>query len=926
MHIHRTNCVGWTNWWVLLCLLSFVTAVKDHTFKTCDQAGFCHRNRHFASQVRQNANYIPQYHIEGSSVGLGTDPGKFSVIGTILKKLPNDATVELPFEISVLDNTVRVTVDENRKGINVPNVYSTKRYSETSKWAFLADLPYQKDVKNTIEKNRVSLEYGQDLSVQIDFYPVKITVLKKGEPVVVVNDQNLLNVEHWRSRSDDSENHLSPEESDYDMFEDSFHSSKEDSLPFGPEAVGLDFAFKGFTHLYGIPEHADSLDLKDTTGSLPYRLFNVDIFEYETDSRMSMYGTIPFLMAVKPDTTAALFWINSADTFIDIDKNSNIEDSSSHWISENGLLDFLIIVGDTPAQVNEKYGSITGNTQLPPMFSLGYHQCRWNYNDETDVLDINAKFDEHQIPYDTIWLDIEYADQKKYFTWQNEKFPDPKRMLSELDHTGRNLVFIVDPHIKTGYSVSKDLISKKITINDKTNSSYHGHCWPGESVWVDSMNPNSQSYWDSKFEWSPKNHFMGGESDNIHLWNDMNEPSVFNGPEDSSPRDNIHYGGWEHRSVHNVYGLTFHEATYNALAKRQIGNTNRERPFVLTRAYYAGSQRTAAMWTGDNMSKWEYLKISIPMVLTSGVSGMPFAGADVGGFFGNPSKELLTRWYQTGIWYPFFRAHAHIDSRRREPWVAGEPYTSIMRDAIKLRYSLLPVIYTSFYESSTIGTPVMRPIFYDHLDNLDSYSIDDQFYIGGSAVEGSGILVKPVTDEGATEVSIYIPNDEVHYDYTNGQLDEVKIYRAKAAHYITKAVSLNDIPMLLTGGSILALKNRYRRSTKLMKNDPYSLVIALDSQGKASGSLYIDDGESFLYSNDEYANVAFTSTSNLISGTSVLASAKYLDSLSGLEIEKITLLIEVSGHKAVIHKPQLKINTKWEIRISDDREIEHDEL
>jgi len=946
------------NYFHIFLLFAFLfnpaLSVKEYLFKTCESAGFCSRNKHFASKVVGNVNYIPKYAIDSSSIEL-VEEGNFKLTGSILKSLPL-GQISLPFEITVIKgNNIRFQVNEERLGhlddkIS-DKVVSHHRYNETSKWAFVEDVPYvnKDEVKYTVHKNQIELQYGSnhEYTLEIQFYPIKLTVSYKGQPQVVVNDKNMLNFEHWRSRSDPLENHLHEEESSHDMFLDSFEDSKADKVPLGPESIGLDFTFKNFKHLYGIPEHADSLDLKDTTDSnLPYRLFNVDIFEYETESRMPMYGSIPLLVASKPELSVGLFWINSADTFINIDKTTHDKDSISHWISENGVLDFMIILDKTPADINRNYGLITGYTQLPQLFALGYHQCRWNYNDEKDVLEINSLMDEHQIPYDTIWLDIEYADEKKYFTWQHDKFPSLEKMVQKLDRTGRNLVVIIDPHIKTGYSVSEELLTKKLAINDPLNSSYYGHCWPGESVWIDTTNPSSQSCWDSKFQWGSV--FMGGKSANIHLWNDMNEPSVFNGPETTSPRDNLHYGGWEHRSLHNIYGLSFHEATYESLLKRLLGNTNRERPFVLTRSYYAGSQRTAAMWTGDNMSKWEYLRASIPMVLTSNVVGMPFAGADVGGFFGDPSKELLTRWYQTGIWYPFFRAHAHIDSRRREPWVPGDPYTSIIRNALNLRYSFLPVFYTSFYEASKSGLPIIKPLFYDHPTDLASYSIEDEFFVGDS-----GLLVKPVTNEDAETISFYLPDRKIYYDFSNGDITqpdkEVKSYQVKKPQYIEKDVTLEDIPILLQGGSILARKERYRRSSKLMERDPYTLIIALDEQGNASGKLYVDDGESFNYKHaDEFLLVEFSASKEQISGTIKSINFGYAATLDDITIEKITVLsnqeykvkdvkISQSGrtwagsysdsvaNKVTIINPKISIGSGWTIDITQPT-IDHDEL
>lgn len=938
---------------VLLLHVNQVFAVKSFLFKTCESSGFCHRNRAFASNIRHaGSSYEPKYAIDASSVQLDGIGGKLVVSGTILKKLPNGlGTRLLPFQLSLIDgNNVRLQVDEEREDAHLPEslLVEHRRYNETPNWAFAAaDLPLssKEGTQFKLKKDRLLFSYGDnnEYAAELSFSPVKLTISHNGAEQFVLNDRQFLNVEHLRTKHTNTQ-HLFPEESDFNMFEDSFGDSKSDTIPLGPESVALDFSFRDFQHVYGIPEHADSLSLKDTTNeALPYRLYNVDIFEYETGSRMPMYGSIPLLLALKPGVSMGVFWINSADTFIDIDKSTG--DTKTHWISENGVLDVMIFIGKTPQDINKSYGLVTGYTSLPQLFSLGYHQCRWNYNDENDVLAINDLFDQHQIPYDTIWLDIEYAEQKKYFTWQKDNFPDPEHMLQELQDTERNLVVIIDPHLKTGYDVSDDVVSKKITINDPTNNTYYAHCWPGESVWIDTMNPSSQAYWDYQFEYSKKNEFMGKLSTNIHIWNDMNEPSVFDGPETSSQKDNLHYGNWEHRSVHNAYGLSYHEATYNSLVKR-LESTDRQRPFILTRSYFAGSQRTAAMWTGDNMSKWEYLKASIPMVLTSNVVNMPFSGADVGGFFGNPSKELLTRWYQTGIWYPFFRAHAHIDSRRREPWVPGEPYTSIIRDALRLRYSLLPTFYTAFFEASTDGSPVMKPVFYESPDNLDSYAIDDQFFLGNS-----GLLVKPVTEENAHSVRVYLPDTQKYYRLTNGEIGQNDVVQLTSAGHVEVNVELTDIPIFLKGGSIISRKDRPRRSSKLMSRDPYTLVIALDDKNMASGTLYIDDGESFNYQKGDSLVVDFTVTNGQILAVVAGNSPKYTKSLDDVHIEKIVLLqaenvdaisVQQLGDKwaarfgaengnLVIKRPNLKINAPWKVTLGEHVErkvasLQQDEL
>lgn len=914
-----------------------VWAVKEELFKNCDNSGFCRRNRHYAQQIAEKGIQGP-YFVDPDSILIGE-----SVIeGIIYKKLPLNSLVNLPFELSLLKGeSVRFKVDEDRAKIDKGNL-TTRRYNEASKFAFDED-EYAKRLEFLSEKiekkiNSVLFTFGpQDQNKAVlEFNPVKLTLYHQNEAQIVLNEKNFLNIEHYRTKEDNTANLRADLELNFDMFEDSFRDSNHDTLPFGPESVAVDIDFIGFQHVYGIPEHADSLALKSTVGTLwPYRLFNVDIFQYETDSRMPMYGSIPLMVAVKPKVSVGVFWINAADTFIDIDKKDSVE---THWISENGLLDVVLFVGKTPSEINEKYGQLTGNIELPQEFALGYHQCRWNYHDEADVLDVSAKMDVHRIPCDTIWLDIEYTDKKKYFTWNQNNFGHHLEMLDVLDHTGRNLVVIIDPHLKTEYEVSDYVVKHGLAINNSKNDTYKGHCWPGESVWIDSLNIKAQEYWDKLFELANSNKFIADKT-NVHLWNDMNEPSFFNGPETSSEKDNLHYGDWEHRSVHNLWGKSFHELTYKSLTKR-LHSTPRQRPFILTRSYYAGSQRTAAMWTGDNMAEWDYLKISIPMVLTSNVVGMPFAGADVGGFFGDPSNELLTRWYQTGIWYPFFRAHAHIDTRRREPWIAGEPFTSIIRDAVILRYSLLPTLYTLFYESSITGAPIWKPMVYENPENVDTYTIDDQFYLGNS-----GLLIKPVTKENASLTQIYIPDDSIYYDYTNGKTLGGAPIHYKEPGYFKKEVGLADIPILLKGGHVIFTRNRYRRSSKLMRNDPYQVVVALDKDGNAQGSLYIDDGESFEYKNGKSLTVSLAAKDNTIVGTSFVADADYSHRCESLYIEKITLLgqdkkvhkVEVNqngmskqvnfvqeGNKVDILNARISLVGEWNVAVSNM--ADHDEL
>lgn len=324
---------------------------------------------------------------------------------------------------------------------------------------------------------------------------------------------------------------------------------------------------------------------------------------------------------------------------------------------------------------------------------------------QEDFLEVNANFDKHQIPLDNLWLDIEHTQGKKYFTWDMAAFPDPEEMISSLIE--RKTVVIVDPHLKKddAYPLYVQLREEaELAVSNPGTGAqiFEGDCWPGQSIWPDFVNPLTRIWWRKQF-------LLGthpGQTNSTFIWNDMNEPSVFSGPEITMNKDLRHVGGTvEHRDVHNIYGHYMQRATFEGLLHRK---QDQERPFVLTRAAYAGSQRFGAKWTGDNKADWSHLAVSVPMLLSLSLAGMPFVGADVGGFFGDPDPELLARWYQVGALQPFFRAHAHIDTKRREPWLLPEPYFSTVREAIRLRYRLLPYIYYLFVESARGGKPIVR--------------------------------------------------------------------------------------------------------------------------------------------------------------------------------------------------------------------------
>ena len=339
----------------------------------------------------------------------------------------------------------------------------------------------------------------------------------------------------------------------------------------------MDFSFHYASEVYGLPEHASSLALKTTISPLdgsssnphhhytePFRLYNLDVFEYELDEPMALYGHIPVMLGhglvqdgdLEVGRTAGIFWFNPSETFVDISTTSSGTGRHTHWMSETGNIDVFLFPGSSPASVWNQYSAVTGRQQLPPIFSLGYHQCRWNYRDERDVSAVEAKFEELDYPYDVLWLDIEHTDGKRYFTWDKNTFPSPIDMQKNVSAHGRKMVTIVDPHIKRDhrYPIHKEATEKGLYIKDKDGKDFDGWCWPGQSSYLDFTNPDVRQWWAEQFS-VDKYH---GSTLDLFTWNDMNEPSVFNGPEVSMPKDCQSVTGVEHRYWHNLYGVCDH--------------------------------------------------------------------------------------------------------------------------------------------------------------------------------------------------------------------------------------------------------------------------------------------------------------------------------------------------------------------------------
>ncbi|XP_069016552.1 neutral alpha-glucosidase C, partial [Embiotoca jacksoni] len=613
----------------------------------------------------------------------------------------------------------------------------------------------------------------------------------------------------------------------------------------GPSSIGADICLHGFKHVYGLPEHSDHLQLKDTRDGEPYRLYNLDVFAYDLHSRLGLYGSVPLMVAHQPDQTLGVFWLNASETYVNVqyspaehqedetpaEKRRRLQPRTDvHWLSESGVIDCTVLLGPGPAQLFSQYAQLTGHQALPPLFALGYHQCRWNYDDEADVKAVDAGFDRHDIPYDVIWLDIEHTDGKRYFTWDPELFPEPANLQRHLETKRRKLVVISDPHIKVDpdWSLYREATDGGHFVKDREGQIYQGSCWPGDSSYIDFSSPETRAWYSGCFSLEK----YKGSTPSLFVWNDMNEPSVFNGPEQTMPKDAVHYGGWEHRDLHNLYGFYQHLATVEGLITRSGGS---ERPFVLSRSFFAGSQRLGAVWTGDNVASWEYLKISIPMLLSLSLAGIAFCGADVGGFFRDPKPELLVRWYQAAALQPFFRGHSAKMMKRREPWLFGEDVTAAIRTAIQQRYCLLPYWYTLFHQAHTSGLPPLRPLWVEFPSDPTTFTVDDQYMIGGA------LLAHPVTEPCVREVKVLLPGSgEIWYD-----VQAAKTY--KGGRTLSLPVTLDTVPVFQRGGSVVCRSTGSGSCTADLQQLPLSITVALNSQGSAGGELYLDDGHSFRY-------------------------------------------------------------------------------
>lgn len=560
-------------------------------------------------------------------------------------------------------------------------------------------------------------------------------------------------------------------------------------------------------------------------------LWNSDRPGYPPDAE-SLYQSHPWVMGVRADGTAFGVLLDTTwRTTIDLAKG--IE-----FVSEGNPPPVYVFDRKNPEDVLVTLRELTGNMSMPPRWALGYQQCRWSYFPEARVREVTSEFRKRQIPATVFWFDIDYMDGYRVFTFDKTHFPNPSQLNRDLSAQGWRRVWMINPGIKDeeGFFVREQLKSGGFFVKNPDGSPFRGDVWPGTCLFPDFTDPAARHWFGTLYK-----DFMATGVDGV--WNDMNEPAVFGSPTKVMPENAMHAGGQyrsfegaeaqdvspgDHARFHNVYGMLMAQATREGIVKAQPN----KRPFVLTRASYLGGHRYAATWTGDNSATWTDLEQSVPMVLSLGLSGQPFAGPDIGGFSGNGPRDdaekaqQFARWMGFGALLPFARGHTAKGNMNKEPWVFGESTERAARLAISRRYRLLPYYYTLFYEAATRGLPVVRPVFFADPTDPALRSEDDCFLVGRD------VLVVPQFQPDRTRVTIKPKGIWRKFDVLDEQHEA-------------------NPDLYLRGGAIVPV-GPLQQFVDEKPLDPLTLYISLDAQGTAVGVLYEDAGDGWEFLRGEY--------------------------------------------------------------------------
>jgi alpha-glucosidase len=605
----------------------------------------------------------------------------------------------------------------------------------------------------------------------------------------------------------------------------------EESLPMGwdGQRVHVWKKMPADESYFGLGDKAGPMNRRNRA----FTMWNTDEFGWQEYSD-PLYKTIPFFMGLRKGTAYGVFFDNAYRSGFDFGKES--ADYFSFG-ADGGEINYYYLAGPEPKKVVQEFVELTGHTPLPPLWTLGYQQSRYTYYPEPVAREIVRRLRDDKIPADAIYFDIDYQQGNAPFTVSRADFPNFEKMIQDFRGQGLHTVLITDLHIKKdpnhGYAPYDSGMKNDMFVKNPDGSVFVGAVWPGESVFPDFTLTRVRDWWGGLYK-----DFVGMGIGGF--WNDMNEPSVFLRADKTMPLDTVHRlddgTKLDHRAVHNVFGLENARATYEGLRKLQ----GDERPFVLTRAAYAGAQRYAATWTGDNSSTWNHLKMSTPMLLSMGICGYPLVGDDIGGFATTPSADLLTRWFELGAFNPIFRNHAAKGTGDHEPWANGPEQETIRRKYIEMRYKLLPYIYTSMEEASRTGIPPMRPLFleYPQVEGIAGNDRDFMF--------GNDLFVTPVFSEEVRALDINLPPGE-WFEYKSS-------WKHKSGEVIQSKPALDLLPVWVRAGAIIP-EQPLVQSTDEKPEGPLELQVYPGADCR--GSLYQDDGHTFAYQRGEILRMDF---------------------------------------------------------------------
>ena len=582
-------------------------------------------------------------------------------------------------------------------------------------------------------------------------------------------------------------------------------------------------------HYFGLGDKTGTLDRRDYA----YTDWNFDMFGFQ-ESTDPIYKSIPFFLGVLKGATYGIFLDNTYRSSFDFGKE--FHDAYSFG-AEGGELNYYFFYGPDPKRVVGDFSALVRRTPLPPLFSLGFQQCRYSYYPEARVREVAGEFRKRKIPVDVLYLDIDYQEKNRPFTIDRERFPHFEQMVQDLNQQNFKLVLITDLHIaalsNAGYKPYDEGIAHDYFVHNPDGTVYVGPVWPGPAVFPDFTRSAVRDWWGTLYTDFVKMGIRG-------FWNDMNEPAVFVYPQKTMPLDTVHYvedRKTDHREIHNVFGMENVHATRDGLLKLQ---TN-VRPFVLTRAAYAGTARYAASWTGDNTASWDHMRLSVAQLNNLGLSGYPFVGDDIGGFNGSATPELLTRWTELGVFNPIFRAHAAKETRNREPWVDGPEHEAIRKRYIETRYHLLPYIYSGMEETTRTGIPLMRPMFLEFPEDATLATNATEFMFGSSLLVAARLW--PFV--GPYEVTL--PKG----DWTNYWTGE----HVTGGQIIKIDPPMDTLPVYVRSGTILPEQPVVQNTDETPKGP---LEIKIYPGPNCIGSIYQDDGNTFNYQKGEFLRQAFT--------------------------------------------------------------------